>query len=349
MLAITKVAAMIVAAAGGLIFFTSPPPGGARPLLAFADTAQKLREAHGFSYRMTIESPDTKPAPPTRFLFKEPALFRGEQEGGVVSIVDGSDGRQIILDPVAKTALLIEGKPAKPAEQPGAPSTLVERLRKLTADDAKPAGVKTIGKVEAPGFLVNKLGFAMTIWVDPETHLPLRIESSQKVQEKEYRVVLTDFELDPKVDDALFRIEAPAGYALTKSDSELLGMDEKTFTNPEKAAVALLRIYAGKTGGTFPKDINDLSEFDRVFPKKKGERLPDAETLRAVQALTRFMLATRSLKEKLGYRSEGVTIRDANKILLWYRPAGATRYRAVYGDLHAADVDADQLPEKPNP
>jgi hypothetical protein len=30
-----------------------------------------------------------------------------------------------------------------------------------------------------------------------------------------------------------------------------------------------------------------------------------------------------------------------------YRPEGATQYRALYGDLHAADVSEDKLPEKP--
>ena len=83
-------------------------------------------------------------------------------------------------------------------------------------------------------------------------------------------------------------------------------MDEETFLNPEKAALDWLRIFAEKTGGTFPKSLDDLTEFDKVFPKKtKAGALPDAETLRAVQSAFRFIMATRSLKEKLGHRSNG--------------------------------------------
>jgi hypothetical protein len=127
-------------------------------------------------------------------------------------------------------------------------------------------------------------------------------------------------------------------------------MDEKTFLNPEKAAVALLRIFAEKTGGTFPTRLDDLTEFDKVFPmKQKRGELPDAEMIRVVQTLTRFMMATRPLKGGFGYRSEGVKLGDAEKILFWYRPAGAVDYRVIYGDLRVSDVTGDRLPEKPKP
>jgi len=190
----------------------------------------------------------------------------------------------------------------------------------------------------------------MTIWVDPTTRMPLRIESADRFQGKEYRMTITDFQIDPQIDDALFRAEPPAGYALRKEESTIIGMDEKTFLNPEKAASDWLRIYAEKTGGNFPKSLDDLTEFDKVFPKKpQASPIPDSETLRAVQSLTRFMIATRSLKAGFGYRADGVKLGDADKILFWYRPDGATSYRALYGDLHAGDVSEDKLPEKPKP
>ena len=37
---------------------------------------------------------------------------------------------------------------------------------------------------------------------------------------------------------------------------------------------------------------------------------------------------------------------DAGTIVFWFKPKGADLYRAVYGDLHGADVTADKLPEK---
>ena len=88
--------------------------------------------------------------------------------------------------------------------------------------------------------------------------------------------------------------------------------------------------------------------FLAAWEKKVGE-LPDAETLRVVQSLTRVLMATKNLKGGYGYKSDGVKLGDADKILVWYRPEGSTQYRALYGDLHAADVTEDKLPEKPKP
>jgi hypothetical protein len=52
-------------------------------------------------------------------------------------------------------------------------------------------------------------------------------------------------------------------------------------------------------------------------------------------------------KKDHGYRPEGVQRGDRDKIVFWYRPEKADRYIAVHGDLHVANVSADQLPVKP--
>ena len=188
----------------------------------------------------------------------------------------------------------------------------------------------------------------MTVWVDPATRLPVQIESTDHIQGKDIRTIATDFQIDANLDDALFRLDVPPGFALNKSTSNLIGMDEKTFLNPEKAAEALLRGLAEKSGGAFPKRLDNFDDFNKVFPKPKAG-IPDAEMLSMVQSLTRFLMATRSLKGGFGYRSEGVKLGDADKILFWYRPEGAARYRALYGDLHAADVTEDKLPQQAKP
>jgi hypothetical protein len=83
--------------------------------------------------------------------------------------------------------------------------------------------------------------------------------------------------------------------------------------------------------------------------REKPGTLPAPETLQAVQSLTRFLVTSRNLKGGFGYKSDGVKVGDADKILFWYRPEGATLYRVLYGDMHVADVTEDKLPEKPKP
>jgi hypothetical protein len=119
--------------------------------------------------------------------------------------------------------------------------------------------------------------------------------------------------------------------------------------NPEKATEAFLRIFATKSGGTFPNWLDASIDFDKAFPKNKIGTLPDPETLRAVQAFARFLMATRNFKGGFGYKSDGVKLGDADKIVFWYRPEGATQYWAIFGDLHISDVTEDKLPEKLKP
>ena len=341
-----RIAAAALAAAGGYAYLALHPSAEATE---FAAAAQKLREAHSISYTAIVESAELKISLTSKFLFKEPNLFRTEAPGGIVAIIDSGKGKQLTLNPANKTALLLEAKPAVTPSGQGAGVGLLGRLRQLTVGDAKPVGEKAIGGIQARGYQVTNLGTPMTIWIDPATRLPVRFESSDRFQGKEIHMTATDFQIDPEIDDALFRTDPPAGYALSKGESETMTMDDKTFLNPEKAAEGFLRIFAAKSGGTFPKRLDDFSDFEKIFPKNKVGELPDAQTLLAVQSIARVLMATKNLKGGYGYKSEGVKLGDADKMLFWYRPEGATQYRVLYGDLHAADVSEDKLPEKPKP
>jgi outer membrane lipoprotein-sorting protein len=353
MFTISKIAAVVIAAAGGL-FYAAFAPSVAKTE-PFAEAAQKLHDAHALSYRVTIEAAAIPKPMTMRVFFQEPNLFRTETEGGVSVVVDHKAGKQLIVDPAAKSAMILETKnpQAAPAAGAGADLGLVERLRQLVGRDAKPAGQKNIGGVMALGYLVNLPGgLEMTVWVDPNSRLPLREESVTSIGGKEYRTVVTDFQIDPALDPAIFRLEPPAGYAVQKGESDLLGMDDKAFMNPEKAAADLLRLFADKTRGTFPKRLDDIEfkEFEEVFAmKKEPGKLPGPETLRIIQAMGRFWMATHALKDGFGYNADGVKLGDADKMIFWYRPEGAAQYRAVYGDLHAGDVTADKIPAKKTP
>ena len=102
----------------------------------------------------------------------------------------------------------------------------------------------------------------------------------------------------------------------------------------------------GKIRRHVSEALDDPNEFDKIFPKPaQTGAIPDAETFKFVQAITRFTMAARALKGGFGYKPDGVKIGDADKILFWYRPERAANYRALYGDLHAGDVSDDKLPK----
>ncbi|WP_406698200.1 hypothetical protein V5E97_05035 [Singulisphaera sp. Ch08] len=347
MIAMMKIAAVVVVAAGGLSYLGAPPSGGT--MVAFAATVQTLREAQGYSFRMTLSGPDQKKLGTMKTYFKAPGVSRSEQEGGQVVISNTSQGKTLMLDPSSKSALLIESKPhEKPKENSGV--GLVESFRKLEASDGVPAGEKEIGGVKARGFRVKKLHDEMVFWIDPNTKLPLLVETTSQVQGKEIRTTLSEFVINPDVDEALFSTEPPPGYTLRRTESDVFGGDPEKFLDIEEAAVRLLRLYTEKSGGTFPTKLDDFNMFNQFFPKDiKKSALPDPERLRTVQTILRFMMATRELKEGFGYKPDGVKLGDADTIILWYKPKGANLHRAIYGDLHGADVTANKLPEPQKP
>ena len=113
-----KVAAAVLVAAGGLFYFALAPP--AKATAVFAEMAQKLSKAHTLAYRMTTEAPDLKEPLKGRSFFKEPKLMRTEFEGGAIAIMDGSLGKQLILDPAGKSAALLS-KAKLPMRAPETP------------------------------------------------------------------------------------------------------------------------------------------------------------------------------------------------------------------------------------
>lgn len=115
----------------------------------------------------------------------------------------------------------------------------------------------------------------------------------------------------------------------------------------EEAVVRILRRYAENTGGSFPSRIDDFNAYKGAFTPKKSEKALDADVMELVTASAMVGAFTQVMKDRIGYKADGIKLGDANAIIFWYKPQGQTIYRVVYGDLHIDDVAADKLPEKP--
>jgi outer membrane lipoprotein-sorting protein len=353
MFALLKMAAAVLVAAGSLFYLGGPYLVGAP--VAFEAVAQKLQNAHTLSYVMTMEFPDAKAAVPMtmRHLFKEPGLVRSETlpAGGPIMIFDQKADKTLAIDPAAKTAVLLEGR--LPGANRGDKELAISEaqyLRSLTQKKGEPIGEKAFGKVQAQGFRVKDDAhflFELIIWVDPQAQLPVQVEITGKAGDTPFHSTIRDFELDPKLDDSLFSQEAPQGYAfsrLTLSDP-----NDKDDGSPEAAVGKLLRGFAEKSAGTFPQRLDDWAAYDRLTPKGTYKSPTDPALIRNVWTTGRVQMFLLERKGDYGYKADGVKLGDANKILFWYKPKDKQTYRALFGDLHAADVTADQLPaaEKP--
>ena len=161
-----------------------------------------------------------------------------------------------------------------------------------------------------------------------------------RFQDQDIPSTLSDFQIDPKLDDSLFSLEPPQGYTLKKIDAPI-AIREQAFVN-------MLRVYAESSGGAFPPNPLDRAAFRKQFPAEKFKDPADPRLVSVTQSLAASLVFLQfELKNAYGYRAEGVKLGDADKVLFWYRKKGEEKYRAIFGDLHAEDVTADRLPEKP--
>ena len=136
---------------------------------------------------------------------------------GEVSIIDLETSKILALSAEQKEAQFIslEGLPSIP--------NYLEHLKNVitTLQNSPHFAVEELGEREIAGQML--LGFRaqhpkadVTIWADPETGLPVRIEQA----EGQMRTICRNVRFDVETEDALFSMEVPDGYAL-KEESTL--------------------------------------------------------------------------------------------------------------------------------
>jgi outer membrane lipoprotein-sorting protein len=357
MLTMLKAAAAALAAAAGVAYFTGVPPASATA--EFVEAARKLQAAQTLSFRLSMTMAGQNEPMKGRMFYKVPGLCRTEPEpaGSPVSVLDFNHGKSLILNPADKSAMLLEEPPAKavgPArkrERDGA-AMMIEDMRQLAQKNGEPVGEKAIGDVRARGFRVKEQGQDITVWVDPQKKLPVLIEFVGLTGNLEFRGTYSDIQLDPPLDDALFRLDPPAGYTLRKANMML----QMTF---EEAVAHHLRTFTDISGGRFPARLDDFAEMQKLAtetvmkktqPKdakpKDAKSIPDPGVFEAALASAHVAAYCQKMKDQYGYKADGVKLGNAKTIIFWYKPEGQDRYKAVYGDLHIGEVTAEELPKK---
>lgn len=256
-----------------------------------------------------------------------------------ICIVDLSrQNRFITLNPAQKMAYY--------APDHGGNDTLMtyDGLKKDFRDGTEESlGTVQIDGKEAVCFKVSKDNNVITVWADPETALPLRIE--RVAIEGVDKTVLSNVAFDVELSDDLFDMTPPDDYWV-------VNMATGEFTIPfeltEKHLVDGLATSAKSQGGTFPTLFKGGRPGKEAFEKsiaKSRQAVP-------VEGGTDPLLGTEFVKRlpegsDYQYVGEDVRLGDATKAVCWYKPQGSTTYRVVYGDLSVKDVAPEDLPPIP--
>jgi outer membrane lipoprotein-sorting protein len=336
MKSLSRLAASVVVATGVALALVTLRPSG----VAFGQIVDKLARAKALSFKSSTTVPiEGKPEPLTvhlTYLMTDDGRARIESHD-TVSIMNSRTGEHLTLNPTHKTATRIKVKKELP---PG--TDPLDELKKLRNQDAKDLGEKEIGGRKAKGFSSTSGSAEYVVWADKQTGAPIRIDWTVPSFGGKTTTVMTDFDVNPTIDDAMFDTTIPAGYHVADVPDEVV--KQIAGANGEQHVIAALRGFAERSNGRFPKRLDDWFAFASLVDGKDGGKpnQEDVAFMSHVGAIASWAFQLSAYE----YTGENVTLGEKDKLVFWYQDAKTKQHRAIYGDLTARDVTPDQLPKK---
>ena len=222
-----------------------------------------------------------------------------------ITIIDSQTGKVLTLMPNMKLAVtrdmrkFIEEMKKSGRLAKDAPTDEFEMVRRLvcegnsgTGEKVQRLGKKAIDGREAVGFQTHTEMGDTTIWADPETARPVRIDVRIEMGGGG-RLVMSDFRYDVNLDPTLFSLEPPAGYLVQSS----------TMTAPvEEDLLRTLRTIAEHSKGIFPPKVEANKEVLKALMLEVYDPKISAEMDTAMNAARAKIEAKYGGKKKLKER-----------------------------------------------
>ncbi|MBN2316417.1 MAG: zf-HC2 domain-containing protein [Sedimentisphaerales bacterium] len=259
----------------------------------------------------------------------------------MVQIIDLDGGQMLALDTEAKTGsyISIEGQLQDATKNYVA--FLKQIIRQVKDGKVEKIGEQVIDGQKAIGFVGKGQNEEVTIWADPKTAHPIRIE----LRLGQMAAVMKNLQFDTDVDPALVSMDIPEGYTEQKANIDLGNATEQDF-------IASLRIWAEVLGdGVFPEQIGTeatMKQMPALIEKLKAMNISEEEGTKIGMTVGKGMMFHQFLETggaDWHYAGAGVKLGDASKPIFWYQPKGSQTYRVISGDLSVKDVAPDNLPK----
>lgn len=315
--------------------------------VTFADVVEPFLTARTATFAYTV-SLENGPAQTGEAMFMAPACIRQVTPGGATVVADLQQGRMVVLMPAQRQAVVYELENV--SQDPGELNLFLEIRRRIL--EARPLGGESVQSLgsreidgrEAIGYSVQKPDLSITVWADAKTLLPIQIESTAGST----TYTMSDIVFDVDLDESLFSLEIPAGYAVNTMQVD--GSEPE-----EKDLVEMFRTWADHTDGRFPSalDASAPGEFMSLQRKRMKESglEPSAQELLAFQQTIIRMSRGGAFVQQLPadsdwhYAGKDVLLGDGTIAIFWYRPQGSTSYRVIYADLSVREMAFEDLPK----
>ncbi len=256
-------------------------------------------------------------------------------------VIDLDNARLLGLDTVGKTAVYTDISGDLGDRTQSYIKFVRQVIRQLQEGQVRELGEQEIDGQKAVVFVGKGHNEQVTIWADPKTACPIRIEA--KIGQ-EFSFVMKNFEFDTVVDESLMSMDVPEGYTQQKNEISLGNATEEDF-------VESLRIWAEIIGdGTFPEAIGTesaMKQMPTLIQKVTAMQVSEEKGTEIGMSFAKGMLFHQILESQgqWKYAGAGVKLGEANKAIFWYQPKDSQTYRVIYGDLSVKDVAPENLPK----
>jgi outer membrane lipoprotein-sorting protein len=323
-------------------------PGRQSAAEAFNKFVEKFVAAKSARYQEEFRTAG-EPKRVSQVYYLAPGQFRSELQSGDVMISDKRIARFMTVHRTTKrvSAMHLTGKGTRK------PENTFDRLRELLSKspDAKDSkyqrfGEKVIDGRRVVGFQYDSPTELVTLWGDPATGYPVRIESVRSGLPRS-EMIMTNFEINIDLPESLFDMTPPPGYKVLTFDLD--------FAKPsEQGLVDGFRTTIEFAGGEFPESL-DFAGVRKVAQKfkalAKGGKNPSDEEMqwRMKTATTIGNGYTFALdlpaSADAHYAGKGVKPGTPNRPIFWYKPEGTSTYHVIFADLSVKEADnAPQVP-----
>ncbi len=259
-----------------------------------------------------------------------------------VLIIDLDNSRMLVLDTASKGAMYINIEGYMTEAQRDVLNLVRDAVSFAMNDpqaDIEELGRQTVGNREFIGFHISDPESETTIWADPDSARPVRIE----IAVGETRYILKNFNFNVPVDESLVSMAVPSGYTLMPQQGDWSEFSEDDF-------LVLLRIFSEfLNSGNYPESLN-LDEAMGSQPPMRRMAQPaemsDDEAMEIIMSYGKGILFFAQLVNsgaEWRYTGQGVKYGEPDKMVFWYRSPDSSTCRAIYGDLHVEDVPSEDL------
>jgi outer membrane lipoprotein-sorting protein len=319
-------------------------PGGQTAAQAFNRFADAVVAARTAKFQMEVNI-EGQPKQTFQAFYLAPEKYRQELPG-MVNISDFQAGKMVTVMPEQKKVMVMN---LKGAAQNKMAKSHFAKLRELLAGarDAKEDKYERLGEKEidgkkAVGFRYDSPADTVTLWGDPATGAPVRIESVWGGL-PHTETVMSHFEINVELKESLFDTTPPEGYHVQSID-----VDASAFR--EDDLVKALRTCSEISGGEFPETL-DTAGVTRLIIKYTSDQIKDKkdvsdeqmqELMKQSIAIGRGFQFALMLPETADarYAGKGVKRDTKDRPIFWYRSEETKKYRVIFADLSVRDAES---------